>query len=108
MADITDAISLNVTRVAVDLCTKSLIPTFLENDLSSLHGVSDFQKANRITSYIHKHIISNSTVEAAEYLTAVCNVLYQRDDMRLRNIAADICKELGKPIPKGMNYALVM
>ena len=93
----------------MDLCTKSLIPTSLNNDLSSLHGVSDFEKANKITTCIHKHIISDSTVEAAaEYLTAVCNVLYQRDDMRLRNIAADICKELGKPIPKGMNYALVM
>ncbi|XP_019849648.1 PREDICTED: uncharacterized protein LOC105311977 [Amphimedon queenslandica] len=101
LADITNAISSDVTRVAVDLCTKFLLPTSLKNDLSSLLGVSDFDKANKITSYIHKHIISNSTVEAAEYLTTVCNVLYQRDDMRLRKIIADICKELGKPIPKG-------
>ncbi|XP_019860629.1 PREDICTED: uncharacterized protein LOC109588965 [Amphimedon queenslandica] len=101
LADITDAISSDVTRVAVDFCTKSLIPTSLNNDLASLLGVSDFDKANRITSYIYKHIISNSTVEAAEYLTTVCNVLYQRDHMRLKNIAANICKELGKPVPKG-------
>ncbi|XP_019861616.1 PREDICTED: uncharacterized protein LOC109590116 [Amphimedon queenslandica] len=101
LADITDAISSDVTHVAVDLCTESLIPTSLNNDLASLFGVPNFDKANRITSYIHKHIISNSTAEATEYLTTVCNVLYQRDDMRLRNIAADICKKLGKPVPKG-------
>ncbi|XP_019861882.1 PREDICTED: uncharacterized protein LOC109590399 [Amphimedon queenslandica] len=101
LANITDAISSDVTHVAVDLCTKSLIPTTLKNDLSSLLGVSDFDKANRITSFIHKHIISNPTVEAAEYLTTVCNVLYQQHNITLRNIAADICKELGKPITKG-------
>ena len=42
------------------------------------------------------------------YFATVCNVLNQRDDMRLRNIAADICKDLGKPVPKGMNYAALV
>ena len=87
-------------RIAVELCTQSLIPLSMKNDLPSIHG-SDFDKANKITSYIQTCICSFN--KPVEYLIDVCNVLFQREDIRLKNIAASICEKLGKQIPQGMS-----
>lgn len=87
-------------RIAVELCAQSLIPTSIKNDISSLHGVSDFEKANRVTSYIQKHI--NSSDKSSEYLSDVCDVLSQREDVRLKEVATMICQELDTSIPQGM------
>ena len=100
LADITDAISLDVIRIAVELCTKSLIPSSMKDDLPSMHG-SDFDKANKITSYIQK-CISSSDIPV-EYLINVCKVLFQKEDTRLKSIAASICEKLGKKNPQGMS-----
>ena len=100
LADITDAISTDVIRIAVELCAQSLIPTSIKNDISSLQGVSDFEKANRVTSYIQKHI--NSSDKSSEYLSDVCDVLSQREDVRLKEVATMICQELDTSIPQGM------
>ena len=72
----------------------------MKNDLPSIHG-SDFDKANKITSYIQTCICSFN--KPVEYLIDVCNVLFQREDIRLKNIAASICEKLGKQIPQGMS-----
>lgn len=97
LADITDAISSNVLRIANALDAQSLIPSSIKDDL---HG-SNYNKANIITGYIQKYI--NSLNEPVEYLIDVCNVLLQRGDIRLKNIAASICEKLGKRIPQGMS-----
>ena len=72
----------------------------MKNDLPSMHG-SDFDKANKITSYIQKCISSSN--KPVEHLIDVCNVLFQREDIRLKNIAASICEILGKRISQGMS-----
>ncbi|XP_019860198.1 PREDICTED: uncharacterized protein LOC109588473 [Amphimedon queenslandica] len=94
-ADITHCVSLDVVRVADRLFAAKVIPEALRNEISSLTGLDDYRKANKMM--VHIQNILSSYSNPTEYLTDVCYALLLIDNETLKHILNSILKELGKP-----------
>ena len=98
-ADITEAISSDLPHVINRLNAQSLIPK-TSVDLVSLTGVTDYNKATRVTSQIQSFIDSSSS--PTQYLVDVCHVLLKQENEKIKAIVTTMLKQLGKPVCQGM------
>ena len=98
-ADITQCISLDVIPVADRLFAAKLIPEQLRNRISTVLGVDDYEKANKMTVHIHNTLSSHSN--SIEYLTDVCYALFLIENESLQHFLISILNKLGKPLPQG-------
>ena len=103
-ADITQCISLDVMRVTDRLFAAKVIPEALRNEISTVLGLDDYKKANKLTVHIQNTLSSHSN--PIEYLTDVCYALFLIDNETLKSILISILNKLGKPLPQGKDQCL--
>ena len=106
-ADITQCISLDVIRVADRLFAAKVIPAQLRNRMSTVLGVDDYEKANKITVHIHNTLSSHSNSIQFEYLTDVCYALFHTENETIKQFLISILNKLGKPLPQGKNQCVL-
>ena len=98
-ADITQCISLDVIRVADRLFAAKVIPEQLRNRMSTVLGLDDYEKANKMTVHIQNTLSSHSN--PTEYLTNLCYALFHIENESLKHFLISILYKLGKPLPQG-------
>lgn len=84
---ITGIISLDINHIVSELNAQSLITESLYDDIISVHGISDYQKAMKIVRHIQTTIKTSPN-----HLMKVCDVLYRHET--LQEIVTDIRDQL--------------
>ena len=102
IADITQSISLNVTRANNILYSSNVISEASSDHVSTLRGVDDYDRASELTRCIQKFIKSH--LNPTEYLTKVCYALFELENESLKPILNSILNELGQPLPPGIEF----
>ena len=100
-ADITQSISLDVTRANDILFASNVISEASRDHVFTLRGVDDYNRASELTRYIQNFIKSPHS-NPTENLTKVCYALFKLKNEELKSILISILKKLRQPLPQGI------
>ena len=94
-AKLTEAISTNLDKVAVELFDKELIPKDTK-DKALLKGlITDYAKASVLVGVLQSQLSVFPDQRQYQYLIDICQVLINLQDQTLKSIANDMLKQLG-------------
>ena len=92
-SDLTDAICPVLYSVTSKLYSNGLIPLETKDNIETTLGISDYRKANQLTTVIERTAATHDNIQ---YLIDICNVLRNQQNPKLRDIATCILDQLGK------------
>ena len=93
-ADLTNAIAINVSRVANSLHAKELIPLSTKEHIITATGISDHEKSSRLMIVLQRQLEASLTPD--QYLIDICHVLINQQHQTLTDIATNILHQLGE------------
>ena len=102
-ADITQLISLDVTRANDILYASEVISKASRDHVSTVTGVDDYNRASKLTRYIQNYIESPHS-NPTENLTKVCYALFKLKNEELKSILISILDELEQPLSPGIEF----
>ena len=91
---LTDGISNHLYKITTELHAKGLIPQQAVDDVLVMGVMTDYTKAMKLMSVLHKQL--ESSLNPEQYLIDICHVLINQQHRTLTDIASSILHQLGE------------